>query len=164
KFIELYYLLVRMESDILKVRKVLILIMCILSFACGMLMAGADSSESKWIKLSSPYIVKENEGDIDYLYVVGGYHSIDSGTEIWGTANYSDIRLIGDKMGEIVITYENGTVDRFHSCLDILFGITTTGKPSRHLLTDLRRMKKWQICSKRHYIFMELLKVMKSAF
>jgi hypothetical protein len=120
KFIELYYLLVRMESDILKVRKVLILIMCILSFACGMLMAGADSSESKWIKLSSPYIVKENEGDIDYLYVVGGYHSIDSGTEIWGTANYSDIRLIGDKMGEIVITYENGTVDR----VPLVFGYT----------------------------------------
>ncbi len=109
-----------MESDILKVRKVLILIRCILSFACGILMSGADSSESKWINLNTAYVMKGDEGDIDYLYVVGGYHSIDSGTEIWGTANYSEIMLVGDKMGDIVITYENGAVDR----VPLVFGYT----------------------------------------
>lgn len=99
-------------------RKITIIFMCLLVLSIGILMTKADSSESKWVKL--PFVANDSEGDIDYMYVVGGYHSIDSGTAVWGSANYSDIRLIGDKMGEIVITYENGTVDK----VPLIFGYT----------------------------------------
>lgn len=71
----------------------------------------------KWIGL--PYEAKENE-DVDYLYIVGGYHSVDSGTEVWGTTSYDKIRLIGDGMGVIVITYESGAVDK----VPLIFGYT----------------------------------------
>ncbi|MGI6530659.1 MAG: hypothetical protein ACOX3J_13520 [Clostridia bacterium] len=71
----------------------------------------------KWIGL--PYEAKENE-DVDYLYIVGGYHSVDSGTEVWGTTSYDKIRLIGDGMGAIVITYESGAVDK----VPLIFGYT----------------------------------------
>ena len=47
-----------------------------------------------------------------YLYAVGGYHSTDTGCPAWGTSDPSDIRFIGDSLGEMVITYENGSADR----------------------------------------------------
>ncbi|HOA32177.1 MAG TPA: hypothetical protein PKM70_09660, partial [Clostridia bacterium] len=99
-------------------RKLLLLFVCLLAFGLGILMANADSSDSRWVSL--PYVAQGNEGDIEYLYVVGGYHSIDSGTDIWGTASYSEIRLVGDRMGDIVITYESGTVDK----VPLIFGYT----------------------------------------
>jgi hypothetical protein len=99
-------------------RKLLLLFVCLLAFGLGILMANADSSDSRWVSL--PYVAQGNEGDIEYLYVVGGYHSIDSGTDIWGTASYSEIRLIGDRMGDIAITYESGTVDK----VPLIFGYT----------------------------------------
>lgn len=98
--------------------RIVTLLVCILALGFGNLITGADTSKSKWIQL--PFSPKEDEGDIDYLYVVGGYYSIDTGTAIWGTVDYSDIRLIGDQMGEIVITYENGTSDR----VPLIFGYT----------------------------------------
>ena len=54
------------------------------------------------------------------LYVVGGYHSVDNGCPAWGTANDSDIRLIGDEMGSLNITYSDGTADR----IPLIFGYT----------------------------------------
>ncbi|NLN04025.1 MAG: hypothetical protein GX166_04290 [Clostridiaceae bacterium] len=99
-------------------RKVVLLFACLLVFGLGILITNADSSESKWVSL--PYVAQGDEGNIDYLYAVGGYHSIDSGTDIWGTASYSEIRLVGDRMGDIVITYESGTVDK----VPLIFGYT----------------------------------------
>lgn len=83
-----------------------------------MIMTKVNSSKNEWISL--PYTVSDNDGDIDYLYVVGGYHSIGSGTAVWGTVRYNNIRLIGDQMGDLVITYENGTEDR----VPLVFGYT----------------------------------------
>ena len=46
-----------------------------------------------------------------YLYAVGGYHSTDTGCPAWGTSDPSDIRFIGDHLGDLVITYADGTAD-----------------------------------------------------
>ncbi len=46
-----------------------------------------------------------------YLYAVGGYHSTDTGCPAWGTSDPSDIRFIGDRLGDLVITYADGSDD-----------------------------------------------------
>lgn len=46
-----------------------------------------------------------------YLYAAGGYHSTDTGCPAWGTSDPSDIRFIGDHLGDLVITYADGTAD-----------------------------------------------------
>ena len=46
-----------------------------------------------------------------YLYAVGGYHSTDTGCPAWGTSDPSDIRFIGDHLGDLVITYADGSAD-----------------------------------------------------
>ncbi len=46
-----------------------------------------------------------------YLYAAGGYHSTDTGCPPWGTSDPSDIRFIGDRLGDLVITYEDGSRD-----------------------------------------------------
>ncbi|MBQ4112790.1 MAG: hypothetical protein IJD38_08345 [Clostridia bacterium] len=46
-----------------------------------------------------------------YLYAIGGYHSTDTGCPAWGTSDPSDIRFIGDHLGDLVITYADGTAD-----------------------------------------------------
>ena len=54
------------------------------------------------------------------LYVAGGYHSIDNGCPAWGTAEYSDIRMIGDEMGTLNVEYADGTADS----IPLVFGYT----------------------------------------
>ena len=44
-------------------------------------------------------------------YAVGGYHSTDTGCPAWGTSDPSDIRFIGDHLGDLVITYADGSSD-----------------------------------------------------
>ena len=46
-----------------------------------------------------------------YLYAIGGYHSTDTGCPAWGTSDPSDIRFIGDHLGDLVITYADGSAD-----------------------------------------------------
>ena len=46
-----------------------------------------------------------------YLYAVGGYHSTDTGCPAWGTSDPSDIRFIGDHLGDLVITYADDSSD-----------------------------------------------------
>lgn len=46
-----------------------------------------------------------------YLYLSGGFFSEDSGCPPWGTSNPADIRLIGDTMGYVTVTYEDGGTD-----------------------------------------------------
>ena len=46
-----------------------------------------------------------------YLYAIGGYHSTDTGCPAWGTSNPSDIRFIGDHLGDMVIAYADGSAD-----------------------------------------------------
>lgn len=77
---------------------------------------GAESN-SKWVRFAPSAQVS---GTYDYIYVVGGYHSIDDGCPAWGTANVSQARFIGDSMGDIVITYKDGTQDK----IPLVFGYT----------------------------------------
>ncbi|MBQ3507661.1 MAG: hypothetical protein IJA91_03840, partial [Clostridia bacterium] len=46
-----------------------------------------------------------------YLYAIGGYHSTDTGCPAWGTSDPSDIRFIGDRLGDLIIAYSDGSVD-----------------------------------------------------
>lgn len=46
-----------------------------------------------------------------YLYAIGGYHSTDTGCPAWGTSDPSDIRFIGDHLGDLAIRYKDGSVD-----------------------------------------------------
>ncbi len=46
-----------------------------------------------------------------YLYAIGGYHSTDTGCPAWGTSDPSDIRFVGDHLGDLVITYADGSAD-----------------------------------------------------
>lgn len=75
------------------------------------------NGEMSWVKI--PYTAKEDVVG-DYLYVVGGYHSIDSGCPPWGTANYPDMRFIGDEMGTLHIEYTNGDAEE----IPLVFGYT----------------------------------------
>ncbi len=77
----------------------------------------AANGEYEWI--SFPYTAKQSV-DCEYLYVVGGYHSVDNGCPAWGTANAYDIRFIGDSMGDLIITYSDGTEDS----IPLVFGYT----------------------------------------
>ena len=77
---------------------------------------GAEGS-SKWVHLAPSAAVS---GTYDYIYIVGGYHSIDDGCPAWGTADVSQARFIGDSMGDIVIAYSDGTQDK----IPLVFGYT----------------------------------------
>lgn len=56
----------------------------------------------------------------DYLYFTGGYHSIPNGCTPWGISKDYYNRFIGDPMGRLRITYEDGSVDQ----VPLIFGYT----------------------------------------
>lgn len=55
-----------------------------------------------------------------YLYAVGGIHSTDTGCPAWGTSDPSDIRFIGDRLGDLIITYTDGS----ESVVPLVLGYT----------------------------------------
>lgn len=77
----------------------------------------AATNDSNWS--SFPFRTTE-AAKYKYMYVVGGYHSIDDGSPAWGTADNADVRFIGEKMGEIIITYKDGSED----IIPLTFGYT----------------------------------------
>jgi len=78
----------------------------------------AAIAASGW--LTFPYDSMSKEVSGDYLYVIGGYHSIDNGCPAWGTANPKDSRFIGDSMGDLLITYQDGST----GSIPLIFGYT----------------------------------------
>lgn len=54
------------------------------------------------------------------LYLVGGYNSIDAGTVPWGGIVESENLYVGDRAGEVVIVYEDGSRDE----VPLVFGCT----------------------------------------
>lgn len=79
----------------------------------------ADAAENKESWLTFPYTEK-TDTSWDYLYVVGGYHSEDSGTPAWGSADYQNVRMIGDSMGDLEIKFSDGTT----VAIPLVFGYT----------------------------------------
>ncbi len=62
--------------------------------------------------LSIPYRCTDESGmQGKYLFAIGGYHSTDTGCPPWGTSDPADIRFIGDHLGDLVITYADGSYD-----------------------------------------------------
>lgn len=55
-----------------------------------------------------------------YLYAVGGFHSHDNGCPGWGSSDPARIRFIGDRMGDLVIRYADGSQSR----IPLVFGYT----------------------------------------
>lgn len=55
-----------------------------------------------------------------YFYFKGGYHSIPDGCTPWGISDSRYNRFIGDQMGKISLTYEDGITDE----IPLIFGYT----------------------------------------
>jgi len=47
-----------------------------------------------------------------YLYLKGGFLSTEKGCPDWGTSDPSQIRFIGDRFGDVVITYRSGKTEK----------------------------------------------------
>lgn len=54
------------------------------------------------------------------LYFAGGYHSIPDGCTVWGTSVDRTNRFIGDNMGNIVLCYSDGEIQK----IPLIFGYT----------------------------------------
>lgn len=80
-----------------------ILILFVFLFIAGACYAAradaAGEGTAEWVTF--PYTASEAES-YEYLYVVGGYHSVDNGCPAWGTADSANARFIGDSMGDLV--------------------------------------------------------------
>ncbi len=102
-----------------KTGSLLILFVC-LFIAGACYAANADAAESgtaEWVRF--PYHASAAKS-CTYLYVVGGYHSVDNGCPAWGSADPANVRFIGDSMGDMVVTYEDGTKEK----IPLIFGYT----------------------------------------
>ena len=93
-------------------------------FSCVFLIAGGGRrgafSASAATREKLPFSAGEGGVTAGAVYVVGGYHSVDNGVPAWGTADYADVRMIGDEMGRIVVSYTDGSSDS----IPLIFGYT----------------------------------------
>ncbi|MCQ2428724.1 MAG: discoidin domain-containing protein [Clostridia bacterium] len=95
-------------------------LMAVLTLTTGALPAFA-ADEARADRISLPYTVSDtNARAYEYLYVAGGYHSVDNGCPAWGTAEPRNVRMIGDTMGWITVTYTDGTSQD----IPLVFGYT----------------------------------------
>ena len=92
------------------------LVICV-AVLTSMHVVNAQEDSSEYAAL--PYKTN-SEKTYDYIYAVGGYHSVDNGCPAWGTSNESDIRFIGERMGDLLIKYKDGSEDR----VPLIFGYT----------------------------------------
>ena len=67
-----------------------------------------------------PFRPSQQNPQGEYIYFVGGYNSEDRGTPPWGSLVESENLFIGDRAGEIVIAYADGTAD----VIPLIFGYT----------------------------------------
>ena len=96
-----------LEEDMNRIRLfffTVIIIVCILIL--GSISFSGQNTDSGLISL--PYSGSQGITG-EYVYVVGGYNTLDDGGPSWGTADASKSRVIGDKMGELEIKFEDGT-------------------------------------------------------
>ena len=62
-------------------------------------------------RVQSPYTLSVPAGASGrYLYLIGGSYSEDSGCPPWGTSDPADMRLIGDRLGSVAVTFGDGTM------------------------------------------------------
>ena len=71
-----------------------------------------------WFEM--PFRPSQQNPQGEYIYFVGGYNSEDRGTPPWGSLVESENLFIGDRAGEIVIAYADGTAD----VIPLIFGYT----------------------------------------
>lgn len=64
-----------------------------------------------WYTLPHTFGCEEQINDLNCLYFIGGYHSIPTGCDAWGTSDRRRNRFIGDRMGSFLIEYTNGVTD-----------------------------------------------------
>lgn len=95
-----------------------ILMLCGFMVITGITIHRARAAEDSYVWSSLPY--KGTNDIFQYIYAVGGYHSVDNGAPAWGTASESDSRFFGDRMGDLVITYNDNTTDK----IPLVFGYT----------------------------------------
>lgn len=72
----------------------------------------------KWYNL--PYQAEKQTQSGQYMFLSGGYHSNPDGCPAWGSSEHRTARFIGDHMGDLVITYSDGALQR----VPLVFGYT----------------------------------------
>lgn len=87
-----------------------------------------------------PYTTAQPRIRGEYLYLVGGYNTVDAGCPPWGTNKDFEGLFIGDKAGDLLVLYENGQQDK----LPLIFGYTLWFKrfwaDSRHPFAQDQRL------------------------
>lgn len=71
---------------------------------------------NQWFDL--PFVSKGKAGK--FLFLAGGYNSVDRGAPEWGTLDYEQSLILGDNVGEIVIYYTDGKIQ----AIPLIFGYT----------------------------------------
>lgn len=74
----------------------------------------------QWIDF--PFVQESKKTTVSgrYLYAVGGFCTPDDGCTAWGTGYPEKNRLIGDRMGDIIIRYEDGST----AVVPLIYGYT----------------------------------------
>ena len=80
-----------------------------MSLYCGAVFAAEPSSPERGGWFEMPLEASAEPRDGGDLYLVGGYNSIDAGTVPWGGIVESENLYVGDRAGEVVIVYEDGS-------------------------------------------------------
>ena len=80
--------------------------------------AGSSAGADGWFGLPFQPTASDVQGE--YIYLVGGYNSVDAGTPPWGSIVESENLYVGDKAGDLVITYRDGKTDT----VPLVFGYT----------------------------------------
>lgn len=110
-------------------------VVLLMSLYCGAVFAAEPSSPERGGWFEMPLEASAEPRDGGDLYLVGGYNSIDAGTVPWGGIVESENLYVGDRAGEVVIVYEDGSQDE----VPLVFGCTmwfraigsTAARPSR---------------------------------
>ena len=95
-------------------------VVLLMSLYCGAVFAAEPSSPERGGWFEMPLEASAEPRDGGDLYLVGGYNSIDAGTVPWGGIVESENLYVGDRAGEVVIVYEDGSRDE----VPLVFGCT----------------------------------------
>ena len=95
-------------------------VVLLMSLYCGAVFAAEPSLPERGGWFEMPLEASAEPRDGGDLYLVGGYNSIDAGTVPWGGIVESENLYVGDRAGEVVIVYEDGSRDE----VPLVFGCT----------------------------------------
>jgi len=87
------------------------IIRMVISFAI-LIVPAILKAENKVMIPSIPWEGKEDIGVPVNLYLEGGFLSTEKGCPDWGTSDPTQIRFVGDRLGDLVVAYSDGKEER----------------------------------------------------